>query len=75
MVVEGYGIVWLLVSVVFCEIVEGKLILVIVLNDSEVLEQGLWCDEMDICVYCCFDGVNLDIDWIWNYFKVEYGML
>jgi hypothetical protein len=55
------------------EIAEGKLTLAIAPNDSEALEQGLWCDEMDIRVYRRLDGANPDIDRIWNYLKAEHG--
>ncbi|BEV17924.1 LysR family transcriptional regulator [Herbaspirillum sp. DW155] len=73
MAVEGHGIAWLPASAVSREIAEGKLTLAIAPNDSEALEQGLWCDEMDIRVYRRLDGATPDIDRIWNYLKAEHG--
>ncbi|WDZ95945.1 LysR family transcriptional regulator [Herbaspirillum sp. WKF16] len=73
MAVEGHGIAWLPASAVAREIAEGKLTLAIAPNDREALEQGLWCDEMDIRVYRRVDGASPDIDRIWNYLKSEHG--
>ena len=73
MAVEGHGIAWLPASAVAREIAEGKLTLAIAPNDREALEQGLWCEEMDIRVYRRLDGANPDIDRIWNYLKSEHG--
>ncbi|MBB5389993.1 MULTISPECIES: LysR family transcriptional regulator [unclassified Herbaspirillum] len=73
MAVEGHGIAWLPASAVAREVAEGKLALAIAPNDSEALEQGLWCDEMDIRVYRRLDGANPEIDRIWNYLKAEHA--